>query len=54
MEEADFGLFGGEVAFLTSTLIVIDLMLVGLFWAWGADEDVFQRLLPYGTMKQSG
>ena len=42
--DSGFGLLGGEVAFLTATLIVIDITLAGLFWAWGADEDVIQRL----------
>ena len=40
-----FGLLGGEVAFLASTLIVIDVTLAGLFWAWAADEDVFAHLV---------
>ena len=43
--DSGFGLLGGEIAFLTSTLIVIDIVLAGLFWAWGADEDVLQRLI---------
>ncbi|MGV6873844.1 P-type conjugative transfer protein TrbL [Pseudochelatococcus sp. B33] len=43
--DSGFGLLGGEIAFLTSTLIVIDIVLAGLFWAWGADEDVLQRLV---------
>jgi type IV secretion system protein TrbL len=43
--DSGFGLLGGEVAFLTSTLIGIDIVLAGLFWAWGADEDVLQRLV---------
>lgn len=43
--DSGFGLLGGEVAFLTSTLIVIDITIAGLFWAWGADEDVLQRLV---------
>lgn len=43
--DSGFGLVGGEVAFLTSTLIVIDITLAGLFWAWGADEDVLHRLV---------
>ncbi|MER8423216.1 P-type conjugative transfer protein TrbL [Mesorhizobium sp. M1403] len=43
--DSGFGLLGGEVAFLTSTLIVIDLTIAGLFWAWGADEDVLHRLV---------
>jgi len=43
--ESGFGLLGGEVAFLASTLIVIDVTLAGLFWAWGADEDVLAHLV---------
>lgn len=43
--DSGFGLLSGEVAFLTSTLIVIDIVLAGLFWAWGADEDIIQRLV---------
>ena len=43
--DSGFGLLGGEVGFLSSTLIVIDVTLAGLFWAWGADEDVVQRLI---------
>ena len=40
-----FGLIKGEVGYLSSTLIVIDITLAGLFWAWGADEDILQRLV---------
>ena len=36
--DSGFGLLSGEVAFLASTLIVIDVTLAGLFWAWGALE----------------
>jgi len=43
--DSGFGLLGGEVGFLSSTLIVIDVTIAGLFWAWGADEDVLQRLV---------
>ena len=43
--DSGFGLLGGEIGFLTSTLIVIDITLAGLFWAWGADEDVIARLI---------
>lgn len=43
--DSGFGLLGGDVAFLTSTLIAIDITLAGLFWAWGADEDIIQRLV---------
>ena len=43
--DSGFGLLGGEVAFLASTLIVIDVTLAGLFWAWGADEDIIAHLV---------
>jgi type IV secretion system protein TrbL len=43
--DSGFGLLGGEVGFLSSTLIAIDVTIAGLFWAWGADEDVIQRLV---------
>src|SRR5262245_40641236 len=38
-----FGLLNGEVAFLSSTLVVIDITLAGLFWALSSDEDVIAR-----------
>ncbi len=43
--DSGFGLLGGEVAFLASTLIVLDVTLAGLFWAWGANEDVLAHLI---------
>ncbi|WP_395698462.1 P-type conjugative transfer protein TrbL [Methylocella sp.] len=43
--DSGFGLIKGEVSYLSSTLIVIDITLAGLFWAWGADEDILQRLV---------
>jgi type IV secretion system protein TrbL len=43
--DSGFGLVKGEVGYLSSTLIVIDITLAGLFWAWGADEDILQRLV---------
>ena len=42
--DSGFGLLQGEVAFLTATLVVIDMTLAGLFWAMGSD-DVIGRLL---------
>ncbi|MFO1144866.1 MAG: P-type conjugative transfer protein TrbL [Amaricoccus sp.] len=42
--DSGFGLLGGEVAFIATTLIVIDVTLAALFWTWGADEDVLARL----------
>ena len=43
--DSGFGLIKGEVGYLSSTLIVIDITLAGLFCAWGADEDILQRLV---------
>ena len=43
--DSGFGLLGGEVSFLASTLIAIDVTLAALFWAWGADSDIMQRLV---------
>ena len=43
--DSGFGLLGGEIGFLTSTLIVIDITLAGLFWAWGAEDDIIARLV---------
>ena len=40
-----FGLLGGDVGYLATTLAAIDLTLAGLFWAWGADEDILARLV---------
>jgi type IV secretion system protein TrbL len=43
--DSGFGLLGGEVAFLSATLIVIDITLAGLFWALSPDEEVIARLI---------
>ena len=43
--DSGFGLLSGEVAFLTTILVVIDITLAGLFWAWGHDSDVMARLI---------
>jgi type IV secretion system protein TrbL len=43
--DSGFGLLGGDVAFLATTLIVIDITLAALFWAWGADDDILARLV---------
>jgi type IV secretion system protein TrbL len=47
--ESGFGLLRGEVAFLTATLIVIDMTIAGLYWAMshatGQGEDVIAKLL---------
>ncbi|WP_284154888.1 P-type conjugative transfer protein TrbL [Algicella marina] len=43
--DSGFGLLGGDVAFLATTLIVIDITLLALFWAWGTDDDIIARLV---------
>ena len=42
--DSGFGLLGDEVAFLTLTLVAIDMTLAGLFWAMGG-EDVSAKLI---------
>ena len=42
--DTGLGLLGGEVAFLTMTLVVIYMTLAGLFWAMGG-EDVSVKLI---------
>ncbi len=43
--DSGFGLLGGEVAFIATTLIAIDMTLAALFWSWSADDDVIARLV---------
>jgi type IV secretion system protein TrbL len=43
--DSGFGLVGGEVGYLAATLAAIDITLAGLFWSWGADEDIIARLV---------
>jgi len=43
--DSGFGLLGPDVAFLTATLIGIDITLAGLFWAFAPDQDVIARFL---------
>src|SRR6516165_2026873 len=43
--DSGFGLLNTEVAFLSSTLVAIDITLAGLFWALASDEDVIARLI---------
>jgi type IV secretion system protein TrbL len=42
--DSGFGLLGGEVAFLSMTLVTIDMTLAGLFWAMGG-EDISSKLI---------
>ncbi|MCG8272693.1 P-type conjugative transfer protein TrbL [Aquamicrobium sp. NLF2-7] len=43
--DSGFGLLDGEVAFIATTLIVIDVTLAALFWSWSADDDIVARLV---------
>lgn len=43
--DSGFGLLGGDVAFLTTVLIGIDITLAGLFWALGGEDDVIAKLV---------
>ncbi|MBI1687045.1 P-type conjugative transfer protein TrbL [Caulobacter hibisci] len=43
--DSGFGLLGGEVAFLSTTLVAIDVTLAALFWAWSQGEDILARLI---------
>src|SRR3977135_298845 len=43
--DSGFGLLGGEVGYLATTLAAIDVTLAGLFWAVGADEDILIGLV---------
>jgi type IV secretion system protein TrbL len=43
--DSGFGLLDGEVAFVATTLIVIDVTLAALFWSWGTDDDILARLV---------
>ena len=43
--DSGFGLLGGEVAFLSTTLVAIDVTLAALFWAWAPGEDILARLI---------
>ncbi|MBO9708006.1 MAG: P-type conjugative transfer protein TrbL [Caulobacter sp.] len=43
--ESGFGLLGGEVAFIATTLIVIDVTLAALFWSLGEGDDILAKLI---------
>jgi type IV secretion system protein TrbL len=43
--DSGFGLLAGDVAFLTTVLVGIDITLAGLFWALGGEDDVIARFL---------
>jgi type IV secretion system protein TrbL len=43
--DSGFGLLGSEVHYLAATLVVIDVTLAALFWAWAPGEDILARLI---------
>src|ERR1700719_3046284 len=43
--DSGFGLVQGDVRWLASVLIAVDITLAGLFWAMAPDEDVLARLI---------
>ncbi len=43
--DSGFGLIAGDVTSLVAILIVIDVTLAALFWAWGANTDILQSLV---------
>ena len=43
--DSGFGLLAGDVAFLTSVLVAIDITLAGLFWAMHGEDNVPAQLI---------
>lgn len=43
--DSGFGLISGDVTSLAAILIVIDVTLAALFWAWGQNADILQSLI---------
>ena len=47
--DSGFGLLGGDVAFLTTVLIGIDITLAGLFWSLEPNDNVIGKLLVFNA-----
>ena len=43
--DTGFGFLAGEVFFLTTVIITIDIVLAGLFWAFDQNRDIIQSLI---------
>ena len=43
--DSGFGLLGGEVSFLATSLVALDMTLAALFWAWSPGEEILARLV---------
>src|SRR3546814_2997324 len=51
--DSGFGLLGGDVSFLSRTLIAIDVTLAALFWAMGGEDNVLGRSEEHTSELQS-
>src|SRR3546814_8147208 len=51
--DSGFGLLTGDVAFLTTILIGIDITLAGLFWAMDGEANIFGRSEEHTSELQS-
>ena len=47
-----FGLLAGDVAFLTTILVAIDITLAGLFWALPGEDNVVGAADPQGAVRR--
>ncbi|HEV7692234.1 MAG TPA: P-type conjugative transfer protein TrbL [Hyphomonadaceae bacterium] len=43
--DSGFGLISGDVTSLAAILVVIDVTIAALFWAWGQNTDIIQSLV---------
>ncbi|MEQ1612993.1 MAG: type IV secretion system protein, partial [Hyphomicrobiaceae bacterium] len=43
--DSGFGLLAGDVAFLTTILVTLDIVLAGLFWALNGEDNVPAQLI---------
>ena len=43
--DSGFGLLAGDVGFLTSVLVAIDITLAGVFWAMNGEDNVLGQLI---------
>src|SRR5262249_17473012 len=43
--DSGFGLLAGDVAFLTSVLVALDITLAGLFWGMGGEDNMPAQLI---------
>ena len=51
--DSGFGLVSGDVMFLTSVLVALDITLAGLFWALNGEDNVPAQLIKKDSMSAS-